>query len=419
MSEPPAPRCLCIVSSDPVRSGELLAALRTRVDTHERLEVIVDRRRGESGSVTDPPSNDRRRQPFVDVKVKTDGFAIVPYSSSSPAGTALHEADQPAPPLFDADPAEQEYARVVEFGRQRRARRHRRLAVTSALGTALVLLTLVPAMKFMSRTRPAGPPPAESPPAIASSPPLRPTAPSPPSGGAVQRSESAQRSESTSPAVERTGRPRVAARPPAAERASQPSVQAAPAPMAAPSPQLAPPPVAAPPSEGTSPPQPPAQASKAPEILVPRPQPGASTQAGGSAQTPEPARLPEAAPSGPAPVRPHEVAPTRPAPRSPEAAPARQALGRPPDSSPPRQAPTASIPDASSASSRSSPSDPAAGGLGDQFKNLGTVIERDLIDATADAKRQGDDFKAIQNRFRRAWEGLKQSFVGPTEKSRE
>jgi hypothetical protein len=54
--------------------------------------------------------------------------------------------------------------------------------------------------------------------------------------------------------------------------------------------------------------------------------------------------------------------------------------------------------------------------VGDQFKNLGTVIERDLADATADAKRQGDDFKALQNRFRRTWEGIKQGFGGSAEK---
>jgi hypothetical protein len=44
------------------------------------------------------------------------------------------------------------------------------------------------------------------------------------------------------------------------------------------------------------------------------------------------------------------------------------------------------------------------------------VIERDLIDATADAKRQGDDFRALQNQFRRAWDGLKQTFGGSDEK---
>jgi hypothetical protein len=49
------------------------------VSTHERLEIIVDRRRGKSGRGTNPPSADRRRQPSVDVKVQMDGFAIVPY----------------------------------------------------------------------------------------------------------------------------------------------------------------------------------------------------------------------------------------------------------------------------------------------------------------------------------------------------
>jgi hypothetical protein len=115
-------------------------------------------------------------------------------------------------------------------------------------------------------------------------------------------------------------------------------------------------------------------------------------------------------------VRPHEAAPARKTPvRSPDAAPSRQALGRPPDASPARQAPTATIPDALPASGGGSPSD-RRGGFGDQFKNLGTVIERDLIDATADARRQGDDFKALQNQFRRAWDGLKQSFGGSDEK---
>jgi hypothetical protein len=101
--------------------------------------------------------------------------------------------------------------------------------------------------------------------------------------------------------------------------------------------------------------------------------------------------------------------------RLPDAAPPRQALGRPSDAPPARQAPKAAIPDAPPASGGGSPSD-HRGGFGDQFKNLGTVIERDLIDATADAKRQGEDFKALQNRFLRAWDGLKQSFGGSAEK---
>ena len=118
MSEPPAPRSLCIVSSDPVRSGELLAALRAMVDSHEGLEVVVDRRRGESGRAPGSPSDDRRRQPLVDAKVRTDGFAIVPDPSASRADAPLSEADpeQPELPLFEADPRTRAIAIYSEPG---------------------------------------------------------------------------------------------------------------------------------------------------------------------------------------------------------------------------------------------------------------------------------------------------------------
>ena len=462
MSEPPALRSLCIVSSDPVRSGELLVALRTSVDSHEGLEIVVDRRRGESGRAPGSPSDDRRRQPFVDVKVKTDGFAIVPPPSASRAEAPLSEADPDRPelPLLEADPVQLECARVLDFGRQRRAVRRRRLVLASWVGAVLVLFALVPAMTtFTGRTDSAAPPPAESPAAIATTPPPRPRPPATPSGGSPQSSESA-RLESTRPeatqVVERTDRPRVQARPPAAERAAQPRARVASAPMVVPGPHptapqpvapqpvspqpvappaAAQPPVAPSPSEVTSRPEPPTQAAKAPEAPAPRPQPSASTQpngpvhTNGPVQSPEPARVreaaptnqaparsPEAAPARQAPVRPHEAAPARQTPvRLPDAAPPRQALGRPSDAPPARQAPTAAIPDAPPASGGGSPSD-HRGGFGDQFKNLGTVIERDLIDATADAKRQGDDFKALQDRFLRAWDGLKQSFGGSAEK---
>src|SRR5262249_51198264 len=158
-----APQSLCIVSSDPVRSGELLAALRTKVDSPEGLEIVVDRRRGESGRASDSSSDDRRRQPFVDVQVKTDGFAIVPYPSASRAAAPPSEADPPSPepPLFEDDPAQ--LAPVLDFVRQRSAlfqrsavRRRRRLVLASGVGVALVVLALVPAMAtFTSWTRSA------------------------------------------------------------------------------------------------------------------------------------------------------------------------------------------------------------------------------------------------------------------------
>lgn len=357
MSEPPAPRCLCIISGDPVRSAELLVALRTMAETHERLEIIVDRRRGESASVTDRPSADRRRQPSVDVQVKTDGFAIVPYPPLSLA----------CPPLDEAGSDDPEFTRVLEFKRRRKVRRRKRLALTSLVGSTLVLLLLsqVPTMKaLMSPTRAAAPPVEESPSAIAMSPP---TAVWPESDRTLPSPES------TPPAVEWTGRPRTKpAGSPPVRRAAKP-VHAAPAPIVVESP-----PVAPPPSDGAGPA---AQAATAAEAPAPRPQTDASTQRVGSVQSPELGRSPEAAPTG--------------------------------------QAPTVTIPVTPPASSGDSPSNQRVGGLVDQAKNLGTVVSRDLSEASADMQRQGNDFKALQDRLRRAWDSVKQGFVGAAETIRE
>jgi hypothetical protein len=398
MSEPPAPRCLCIVSGDPVRSAELLAALRTMVSTHERLEIIVDRRRVKSGSWTNPPSADRRRQPSVDVKVKTDGFAIVPYPPPALAGRPLDdEADPdesglavvpyppPGWPPDEVDPDEPEFARVLEFNNRRKARRRRRLVLTLLVGStlAVLLLTQVPTMKaLMSPTRLAAPPPAEPPSAIAMSSPLPLTEaspqspPLPPTDASPQSDGSLRSPEPTPPAVERTGRPRAkpAGSPPM--RRTKAPMHAAPAPMAVESPE-----VVSPPAEGVGGPGPAAQAATAAEVPAPRPQSDASIQRVGSVQSPEPGRSPEAAPTG--------------------------------------QAPTATIPDASPASSGGSPSNQSAGGFVDQFKNLGSLVSRDASEANAEMKRQGDDLRVLQNRLRRAWDSVKQGFVGAAEKIRE
>src|SRR5262249_20442464 len=175
-----------------------------------------------------------------------------------------------------------------------------------------------------------------------------PIPPIPPIAASPQSGESLQSPEWTPPVVKRTGRPR-----------SRPREHAAPARVALQSPAVAPQP-----SEGAREPSPAAQAATAAEVAAPPPQTGAPTQPVGSVQSPEPERSPEAAPTG--------------------------------------RVPTVTIPDALPPSSGGSPSHHGVGGVGDQFKNLGMVIERDLIEATADAKRQGDDFKALQDRLRRA-----------------
>src|SRR5262249_15504613 len=126
MSEPPAPRCLCIVSGDPVRSGELLDALRTMVDTHE-VEIIVDRRRGEFDTATEQPPPDGGRQPSVDARWKLEGSAMVrdppPFLADPPpggvsAGRSFDELLAGAP--LGAAPAEPELESVLEFNRRRK-----------------------------------------------------------------------------------------------------------------------------------------------------------------------------------------------------------------------------------------------------------------------------------------------------------
>jgi hypothetical protein len=395
MSEPPAPRCLCIVSGHPVRSGELLDALRTMVDTHE-VEVIVDRRRREFNA-TDQQLAERRRQPSVDVRLKLDGFAMVPDPSPSLAGSPSDGVLAGRPfdellagaPLDEADPDEPELEGVLQFNRQRKGRRRRRLALALLVGAtlALLLLTWVPTMKaLMSSTRPGAPPAAESPSTIAMSPPLAPTDASP------QSHESLRSPEPTPPAVKRTGRPRAkpAGSPPM--RRTNAPVHAAQIPKAVQRPEVAPSP---PPSQGTAGPAPAAQAATAAEV---------------AAQSPEVAPPPSDGAREPAPAAQAATTAEVNAPRGQIA---------PPEAAPTGQAPTATTRDASRAPSASSPSDRHVGGLGDQFKNLGTVMERDVIEATADAKRQGDDFRTLQNRLRRAWDSVKQGFVGAAEKIRE
>ena len=97
--ESPAPRHLCIISGDPLRSRAFIAALNSAVSANGNLTIIVDRRRGGSETATGRPPVDRRRRPHVDIKLKTDGFAIVPLSTDNARGT-----DSPwnsSPHVFD------------------------------------------------------------------------------------------------------------------------------------------------------------------------------------------------------------------------------------------------------------------------------------------------------------------------------
>ena len=85
------PTCLCIISGERIRGGDFIAALRASLRPHDQLEIIVDRRGGETQGEWER-AVDRRRRPQVDAALRTNGFAMVPAPASE---------DDPTPPRED------------------------------------------------------------------------------------------------------------------------------------------------------------------------------------------------------------------------------------------------------------------------------------------------------------------------------
>ena len=91
----PSRRSLCIVSRDPLQCSELLLSLQALLEPDDEVEIVMDRRRErdlfeiESGQRDQPPV-ERRRNPDVDLEVRTKGFALVPGEAMAPS-----PADEP------------------------------------------------------------------------------------------------------------------------------------------------------------------------------------------------------------------------------------------------------------------------------------------------------------------------------------
>jgi hypothetical protein len=86
---------LCIVSRDPLRGGEFIAALQESLDSEDTLEIIVDRRRDESPAKPGL-KEDRRSQRQVALSLRVHGFAIVPASVNPPIERFLPAEDDEA-----------------------------------------------------------------------------------------------------------------------------------------------------------------------------------------------------------------------------------------------------------------------------------------------------------------------------------
>jgi hypothetical protein len=147
------PRCLCIVSRDPLRCSELVLSLQASLSPHEDLQIILDRRRdrtstdarlGESERLVE-----RRRHHHVDLALKRNGFAIVPATTIEPmAAVAFDES---------AVAGREQLAQIVSFTRRRRARRLWIMA--TPLAFVLVLFALLPPVdSLLHQILPEAPP---------------------------------------------------------------------------------------------------------------------------------------------------------------------------------------------------------------------------------------------------------------------
>ena len=258
-------RSLCIVSGEPLRPGTI-AALHAAVNANDELTIVVDRRRGGSGSTTSR-TVDRRSRPPIDAKVKTDGFAIVPVSTddareTDPPWIERLSADQDA----DGDAGERAIRNILEFKRRRKGRIGPLLGLAAFVGVFVGVLVLVVALSQVTGVRTSAER-TSAPPDAVQAPPVVETIPPPPRGSVSPPIDNRppKRSEPTSPRTERARKP--------------PSGVAAP-------------PLPAPPREVLPAPQAPLAASTPP----PRQPTSTPPEAGSPLASAEPARPPEATP---------------------------------------------------------------------------------------------------------------------------
>ena len=156
----PSRRSVCIVSRDPLQCSELVLSLQALLDPDDEVEIIMDRRRPRELFETEPVERDeasrgRRKNPDVDLAVRTKGFAIVPAPPMTPGATTEPDADDRA-----------RFENVLSFRRRREPRPGR---VVGAAGAVMVALILTPPLSIsLDRvprdaplTEPAKPEPSE------------------------------------------------------------------------------------------------------------------------------------------------------------------------------------------------------------------------------------------------------------------
>jgi hypothetical protein len=198
---PAANQVFIIISSDPLRA--FIAALNPALRAKEEFTIIVDRRRTDLENAA-RPAIERRHHPSVDAKLKTDGFAIVPLSTTDAPPWIERLVDrQSADDSAEAD--EREFRRILEFNRHRRKARLgplvRTFAIVGAFSVLVVLVVQMPAGKaLVNRARLVALPTSErapEPPIEAQAPSVvetpAPPSPSRPPAGRISRLRDAAR----------------------------------------------------------------------------------------------------------------------------------------------------------------------------------------------------------------------------------
>lgn len=104
------------MSRDPLQCSELVLSLQASLDPDDEVEIVMDRRRARDvfaveSREPDQPPVDRRRNPDVDLAVRTKGFALVPAMPVTARAPEEPDADELA-----------RFENILSFKRRRESR---------------------------------------------------------------------------------------------------------------------------------------------------------------------------------------------------------------------------------------------------------------------------------------------------------
>jgi hypothetical protein len=137
-----------------------MAGLAAAVGSRDELEVIVDRRRGDSPP--DQPSIERRHRSTVVRALERDGFAIIlkpPTEAAERRGLSLPHAPEASPIELAAEATyEQKLERILWSKHRRIIRLSRWLILAWLMNAILAMFLLLPVVKtVVGKARPASP----------------------------------------------------------------------------------------------------------------------------------------------------------------------------------------------------------------------------------------------------------------------